>query len=158
VEAKDYTSGPWAEVPFACADRGADPAPDCGPGVGRLAAYSIEQPELEESNSGFALARCGVTSTTAEPVWRSLDWPVGCFPEPCALADASAPLLLFFSAMMSSFSCRKKVGDRSPRLALKKGQFVRRYHDIIRQEGSEVTSPVSQSVTVHVFHSMYDDP
>jgi hypothetical protein len=40
-----------AKVPFACADRGADPAPDCGPGAGRLAAGSIEPPELEESNS-----------------------------------------------------------------------------------------------------------
>jgi hypothetical protein len=40
-----------AKVPFDCADRGADSAPDCGPGAGRLAAGYIEPPELEESNS-----------------------------------------------------------------------------------------------------------
>jgi hypothetical protein len=105
-----------------------DPAPDSGPGAGRLAAGSIEPLELEESNSlalrlpalaPGAFWESVASPPPAEPGWRSLDWPVGCFPDPCALADASAPLL-FFSAMTYRFSCRKNVGDRSPRLALQR--------------------------------------
>jgi hypothetical protein len=77
---------------------------------------------------GFALTRGGSgcllgerSLPPAEPGWCSLDWPVGCLPVPCDLAVASAPLLLFLSAKMSRFSCRKRDGDnRSPRLALKK--------------------------------------
>jgi hypothetical protein len=51
VEAVGKTTGPLAELPFACAGRGADPAPDSGPGAGRLVAGSMEPPESDESNS-----------------------------------------------------------------------------------------------------------
>jgi hypothetical protein len=51
VEAVDLPTGPWAGFPFACAGRGADPAPDSGPGALRLMACSIEPPESDESNS-----------------------------------------------------------------------------------------------------------
>jgi hypothetical protein len=33
VEAVGKTTGPWAELPFACGGRGADPAPDNDPGA-----------------------------------------------------------------------------------------------------------------------------
>jgi hypothetical protein len=87
-----------------------------GPGAGRLAAGSIEPPEMEESKSlalhlpavaPGAFLESVASPPPAEPGWRTLDWPVGCLPDLCTLADASA-LLLFFSAILSSFSCRKK--------------------------------------------------
>jgi hypothetical protein len=51
VEAVGKTTGPWAELPFACAGRGAYPTPDSGPVAGCLVAGSIEPPESDESNS-----------------------------------------------------------------------------------------------------------
>jgi hypothetical protein len=98
VEAVGLTTGPWTELPFACAGRCADPAPDNDPGVGRLVAGSMEPPESDESNS-LALrlptvARGALWGTEVpppvEPGWRPLGWPVGRSPDPLALAAASS--------------------------------------------------------------------
>jgi hypothetical protein len=42
---------PWRFSPLTDAGRGVDPAPDSGLEAERLAARSIEPPELDESNS-----------------------------------------------------------------------------------------------------------
>jgi hypothetical protein len=46
----DLTTDRGPEIHFACAGRGADPAPDSGPGAGRLVAGSIEPPGSGVSN------------------------------------------------------------------------------------------------------------
>jgi hypothetical protein len=51
VEAVGLTTGPRAELPFACAGRCVDPAPDSGSGAGRRVAGSMEPLESDVSNS-----------------------------------------------------------------------------------------------------------
>jgi hypothetical protein len=109
-----FTRGGFA---LASAGRGADPVPDSGPGAGRLAASSIELPELDESSSvalrlpAVALGFCWEIGfcSRAEP---------GCWSDPCALADAS-PAAFFFWATIFSFSCLSMFGYSS-RWALRK--------------------------------------
>lgn len=48
-------TGPWAEVPFASASRGADPTSDSGPGAESLMAGPSELSEPHDSN-GFVVA------------------------------------------------------------------------------------------------------
>jgi hypothetical protein len=113
-------TGPWAELPFAYAGRSSDPAPDIGPVAGRLVAGSIEPPESDESISlalHLPAAAVGAFSETAisppppraKSGLRPPDWQLGRSRDPLTLA-ADAASLLFFSAVMSCFSCRKTAG------------------------------------------------
>jgi hypothetical protein len=81
VEAVGLITGPWAELPFACAGRGADPAPDNGPGAGRLVAGSMEPSESDESNSLAlrlpAVARGAFWETEVSPPGRAGWAPTG---------------------------------------------------------------------------------
>jgi hypothetical protein len=98
------TTGPWAELPFACVGRGADPAPDNGPGAGRLVAGCMEPPEPDESNS-LALrlptvARGVFWETEVSPLGRAGLAPTGqasgSFARPFSLGGrlGFSPLLL----------------------------------------------------------------
>jgi hypothetical protein len=97
-------------LPFTGAGRGADPVRDSGPGAGRLAAGSIEPPNVDGSSSvalclpAVALGFCWETgvSSGAEP---------DCLPDPCAFADISAAA--FFWATISSFSYLSMLGYSS---------------------------------------------
>jgi hypothetical protein len=98
--------------------------PVSGQWPGRQAARSIEPPEtVRVQLVCFAFARCGglgtAVSLPAKLGWRPLDWPVGRSPDPLALAKASASLL-FFSARMSRFNCRRTAGDISPKWAFRR--------------------------------------
>jgi hypothetical protein len=123
MEAVGKTTGPWAELSFASAGRGAEN----GSGAGRFVEGSMQPPESDESNSLAlrlpAVARGAFRETEvsrpAEPGWRPLGWPVGRSPDPLALAAASASLL-FFSATMSCFSYRQTAADCKPSWTFRK--------------------------------------
>lgn len=113
VEAADFTTGPWATFYFTCPGRGANPAPESGPGVKLKSETNRNSWTCACLRWAEAFWKIAVSPTPAEPGWRPPDWPVGHSPDPSTLAVSA--FRSFFSIRMSHFSRRNTDGDTSPR-------------------------------------------